>query len=54
MLAQRGITPAGFVVTTRRRSRRGGYYGTSPAEWEPERAVPSRRAPRAAPPTVRP
>ena len=30
MLAQRGITPAGFVVTTRRRSRRGGYYGRSP------------------------
>jgi len=27
MLAQRGISPAGFVVTTRRRPRRGAYYG---------------------------
>ena len=27
MLAQRGISPAGFVVTTRRRARSGGYYG---------------------------
>ena len=29
MLSQAGITPAGFVVTTRRRSRRHGYYGAS-------------------------
>lgn len=27
MLAQRGITPAGFVVTIRGRPRRGAYYG---------------------------
>ena len=27
MLAQRGISPAGFVVTTRNRPRRGAYYG---------------------------
>jgi capsular exopolysaccharide synthesis family protein len=52
MLAQRGISPAGFVVTTRRRSRRGGYYGTTPA-WEPERDAPPQATPRAAP-TVRP
>jgi capsular exopolysaccharide synthesis family protein len=28
MLAQRGITPAGFVVTSRRRTRARGYYHT--------------------------
>jgi Mrp family chromosome partitioning ATPase len=50
MLAQRGIIPAGFVVTTRRRSRRGGYYAR-PAdrraaepdlELEPEHAAEPR------------
>lgn len=49
MLAQRGITPAGFVVTTRRRSRRGGYYGRpmdvipSAAEVEREAREPDRQ-----------
>jgi succinoglycan biosynthesis transport protein ExoP len=37
MLAQRGITPAGFVVTTRKRSRgSGGYYGRPVGRSEPE------------------
>jgi hypothetical protein len=42
MLAQRGITPAGFVVTSRRRSRARGYYHS-------EATVPQRpkRRPRA-------
>jgi receptor protein-tyrosine kinase len=32
MLGQRGVAPAGFVVTLRRRQRRRGYYyGTTPA-----------------------
>jgi hypothetical protein len=36
MLAQRGITPAGFVVTMRRRSRGKGYsYGAQEAQAEP-------------------
>ena len=42
MLAQRGITPAGFVVTTRRRSRRGGYYGRSADEVPEDSAVAER------------
>jgi capsular exopolysaccharide synthesis family protein len=43
MLAQRGITPAGFVVTSRRRSRARGYYHS-------EATVPQRpkRRPRTA------
>ena len=36
MLAQRGISPAGFVVTNRRRSRARGYYAT-------EAATPTKR-----------
>ena len=59
MLAQRGISPAGFVVTTRKRSRGSGYYGR-PAdrlnradriapepevELEPEAAAPRRSRP---------
>ncbi len=38
MLAQRGVTPAGFVVTSRRRSRSRGYYTT---EVEPVRPTRS-------------
>jgi capsular exopolysaccharide synthesis family protein len=39
MLAQRGIAPAGFIVTTRRRSRGSGYYYQAQ---EPSRAGPRR------------
>lgn len=48
MLAQRGITPAGFVVTSRRRSRSRGYYHSDATA--PQR---SRRRPRTATPRVR-
>lgn len=48
MLAQRGITPAGFVVTSRRRSRARGYYHTEAAA--PQRP---RRRPRRPPPRTR-
>ena len=48
MLAQRGITPAGFVVTSRRRSRGRGYYYTDAATLQ----RPKRR-PRNGPPPVR-
>ena len=40
MLAQRGVTPAGFVVTTRRRSRRGGYYYYGEDERQETRRAP--------------
>lgn len=49
MLAQRGISPAGFVVTNRRRSRARGYYATDAAA-PPQRP---RRRPRR-PPAPRP
>ena len=49
MLAQRGISPAGFVVTSRRRSRARGYYATDAAA-PPQRP---RRRPRR-PPAPRP
>lgn len=48
MLARRGVAPVGFVVTTRRRPRRGAYtYGSSGAP-QPPPAAASRRAAAAA------
>ena len=47
MLAQRGISPAGFVVTTRKRSRGsgGGYYGRPPGRLRPGMRSSSSRSP---------
>jgi capsular exopolysaccharide synthesis family protein len=42
MLAQRGISPAGFVVTSRRRSRSRGYYHTDAAAPQRPRRRPRR------------
>ena len=53
MLAQRGISPAGFVVTTRRRSRPGDYYGDAPSTaWQTDRT--EARAEEAQRPSARP
>jgi Mrp family chromosome partitioning ATPase len=49
VLAQRGISPAGFVVTRRRRSRRTSYYSssaTTPAEPAPVAAAVTAKATR--------
>jgi capsular exopolysaccharide synthesis family protein len=48
MLAQGGISPAGFVVTTRRRSRRHGYYYQAPEPSRPGVRRLRRDAPAAA------
>jgi capsular exopolysaccharide synthesis family protein len=44
VLAQRGISPAGFVVTSRRRSRRTSYYSSGAAP--PEEPAPVATPPR--------
>ena len=44
MLAQRGVTPAGFVVTSRRRARSRGYYTTEAVEPQRPPRTSSRRS----------
>lgn len=56
MLAQRGVTPAGFVVTSRRRSHgRGSYYteGAEPRAGSNRNSVSEERADKAQPTKVR-